>query len=233
MAERGGDRGGFGRGFGGRGCGGDRGGRGRLVRDGKIKSLEKIYLHSLPIKEHQIIDTLVGPSLKDEVMKIMSVQKQTRAGQRTRFKAFVVVGPLFDVVVPHPCTAVVPCSMPPSDSSRTSTVAAPVAPSPVRAEKLWIEIDSIEKGIVQLISEHGIKWLGMGAAANKSYSRKMKEPKSKKAIHVCKAAPSFCHIWFMCKGNLVYTSSKRKHPLEIKSMKCGWSGLNASSVKFN
>jgi len=30
--------------------------------------------------------------LKDEVMKIMPVQKQTRAGQRTRFKAFVVVG---------------------------------------------------------------------------------------------------------------------------------------------
>ncbi|PPR84269.1 hypothetical protein GOBAR_AA36444 [Gossypium barbadense] len=31
-----------------------------------------------------------GP--RDEVMKITPVQKQTRAGQRTRFKAFVVVG---------------------------------------------------------------------------------------------------------------------------------------------
>merc|ERR1712196_733583 len=30
--------------------------------------------------------------LKDEVMQIMPVQKQTSAGQRTRFKAFVVVG---------------------------------------------------------------------------------------------------------------------------------------------
>ena len=30
--------------------------------------------------------------LKDEVMKVQPVQKQTRAGQRTRFKAFVLVG---------------------------------------------------------------------------------------------------------------------------------------------
>jgi small subunit ribosomal protein S2e len=52
--------------------------------------LEEIYLFSLPIKEYQIVDHFV--TLQDEVMKIMPVQKQTRAGQRTRFKAFVVVG---------------------------------------------------------------------------------------------------------------------------------------------
>lgn len=45
-----------------------------------------MYLFSLPVKEHHIIDHFLGPSLKDEVMKIMPVQKQTRAGQRTRFK---------------------------------------------------------------------------------------------------------------------------------------------------
>ncbi|KND04404.1 40S ribosomal protein S2 [Spizellomyces punctatus DAOM BR117] len=64
---------------------------GRLVKDGKIKSIEEIYLFSLPIKEYQIVDFFL-PKLKDEVMKIMPVQKQTRAGQRTRFKAFVVIG---------------------------------------------------------------------------------------------------------------------------------------------
>lgn len=65
---------------------------GRLVQQGKIKSLEEVFLFSLPIKEYQIVDQFLGSALKDEVMKIMPVQKQTRAGQRTRFKAFVVVG---------------------------------------------------------------------------------------------------------------------------------------------
>ncbi len=53
--------------------------------------MEEIYLFSLPIKEYQIVDAFL-PSLKDEVMKIMPVQKQTQAGQRTRFKAFVAIG---------------------------------------------------------------------------------------------------------------------------------------------
>jgi len=63
---------------------------GRLVKDGKVKSLEHIYLFSIPIKEHEIVDYFL--KLKDEVMRIMPVQKQTAAGQRTRFKAYVIVG---------------------------------------------------------------------------------------------------------------------------------------------
>jgi len=64
---------------------------GRLVKGGLIKKIEEIFLASLPIKEYQIVDHFL-PELKDEVLKIMPVQKQTTAGQRTRFKACVVVG---------------------------------------------------------------------------------------------------------------------------------------------
>jgi ribosomal protein uS5 len=64
---------------------------GRLVKGGKIAKIEEIFLASLPIKEYQIVEYFL-PDLKDEVLKIMPVQKQTTAGQRTRFKASVVVG---------------------------------------------------------------------------------------------------------------------------------------------
>lgn len=73
--DRGGDRGR------GRGRRGRRGGAkeekewqpvtklGRLVKAGKITSMEQIYLHSLPVKEYQIVDFFL-PKLKDEVMKV-------------------------------------------------------------------------------------------------------------------------------------------------------------------
>ena len=74
---------------------------GRLVELGLIRSLEEIYFQSIPIKEYQIVEELIKKSeeyfqkkltLKEECMKIKSVQKQTKAGQRTRFKAVVAVG---------------------------------------------------------------------------------------------------------------------------------------------
>lgn len=48
---------------------------GRLVKAGKILSLEQIYTHSLPIKEHQIVEHFIGENIIDEVMKVSSVQK--------------------------------------------------------------------------------------------------------------------------------------------------------------
>jgi small subunit ribosomal protein S2e len=62
------------------------------VKEGKITSIEQIFLFSLPVKEAEIIDHFLKDKLKEEVMKIMPVQKQSSAGQRTRFKAFVALG---------------------------------------------------------------------------------------------------------------------------------------------
>merc|ERR1712187_1110474 len=64
-----------------------------MGKDGKIQTIEDIYLHSLPIKEYQIVDSFfVGGTLKDEVMKIHPVQKMSAAGQTNRFVCYVLVG---------------------------------------------------------------------------------------------------------------------------------------------
>lgn len=54
---------------------------GRLVKAGKIKSMEEIYLHSLPIKEYQIVDFFL-PKLKDEVMKVCGLQRMSKRHSR-------------------------------------------------------------------------------------------------------------------------------------------------------
>ncbi|KAL7714909.1 Small ribosomal subunit protein uS5 [Entamoeba marina] len=64
---------------------------GRLVKDGKVKSIDQIFEFGLKIKEYQIVDQLL-PGMKEEVMTLQSVQKQTAAGQRTRMKAYVAIG---------------------------------------------------------------------------------------------------------------------------------------------
>ena len=64
---------------------------GRLVKAGKIKSMEEIYLHSLPIKEYQIVDFFL-PKLKDEVMKVRSYLLYTLALRGVRWRRGVADG---------------------------------------------------------------------------------------------------------------------------------------------
>ncbi|KAL4595121.1 hypothetical protein ACB092_12G068500 [Castanea dentata] len=48
----------------------------------------------------------------------------------------------------------------------------------VEADKVWIETDNIEKGIVDIVARHDIRWLVMGAAAEKYYSKGGRKDKS-------------------------------------------------------
>ncbi|CAN6203854.1 unnamed protein product [Urochloa humidicola] len=74
----------------------------------------------------------------------------------------------------------------------------------IHAEKLVVQSDDVAKGLVELISEHHVTALVMGAAADKHYTKKMKTPKSRKARFVEQQADPLCKIWFICKGTLVY-----------------------------
>ena len=64
---------------------------GKLVQEGKITSLEEIFIQGQRILESEIVDVLL-PNLQESVLGISLVQKQTDAGERSRFKAVVVVG---------------------------------------------------------------------------------------------------------------------------------------------
>ncbi len=64
---------------------------GKLIQEGKITSIEDVFLNGLKISEHQIVDVLL-PDIQEEVININLVQKQTDAGEKSRFKAIVAVG---------------------------------------------------------------------------------------------------------------------------------------------
>jgi len=64
---------------------------GRMVAEGKITSIREIFDQGHKIQEPGIIDMLV-PDIQQEVLNISLVQKQTDAGEKSRFKSLVVVG---------------------------------------------------------------------------------------------------------------------------------------------
>ena len=63
---------------------------GELVKEGLI-DLNGIFQNNLVIKEKEVIDILL-PHLTEDVITINMVQQMTASGQRSRFKAVVIVG---------------------------------------------------------------------------------------------------------------------------------------------
>ncbi len=64
---------------------------GKLVKEGKITSINEIFEKNLPIKEVEIIDALI-PNLKFEVINVNFVQRQTDAGEVSQFQVTAAVG---------------------------------------------------------------------------------------------------------------------------------------------
>jgi small subunit ribosomal protein S5 len=64
---------------------------GRRVFEGQVSSIYEIFQEGEKIREVEIVDALV-PDLKDNVIDINLVQKQTDAGESSRFTALVAVG---------------------------------------------------------------------------------------------------------------------------------------------
>jgi small subunit ribosomal protein S5 len=64
---------------------------GRLVANGEITSIEQVFQNHYRILEPEIVDRLL-PNLEQEVIDVKLVQRQTDAGEKTRFKALLVVG---------------------------------------------------------------------------------------------------------------------------------------------
>jgi len=64
---------------------------GKMIREGRISSMEEIFMEGLKIREPEIVNLLL-PDIREEVITINLVQKQTDAGEKSRFKAVVAVG---------------------------------------------------------------------------------------------------------------------------------------------
>ena len=64
---------------------------GKMIQEGKIATIEDVFLSGIKISESQIVDSLI-PDLQEEVINVNLVQKQTDAGEKSRFKAIVAVG---------------------------------------------------------------------------------------------------------------------------------------------
>lgn len=64
---------------------------GIMVAGGKISSMEQVFENGMRIQESEIVKHLL-PDIKSQVVHVGIVQKQTDAGEMTRFAALVAVG---------------------------------------------------------------------------------------------------------------------------------------------
>ncbi len=64
---------------------------GKMIQEGRISSMEEIFMEGQKVREPEIVDVLL-PDLQEEVININLVQRQTDAGEKSQFRAIVAVG---------------------------------------------------------------------------------------------------------------------------------------------
>ena len=64
---------------------------GKLVREGKLTTIEDVLNSGLVLREPEIVDILLG-EMQDEVIDVNMVQRMTDSGRRVRFAVTVAVG---------------------------------------------------------------------------------------------------------------------------------------------
>ncbi|MEM4866034.1 MAG: 30S ribosomal protein S5 [Acidilobaceae archaeon] len=64
---------------------------GRLVKEGKITSIDQVFRSGLPILEPEIVDVLL-PNLEHEIIDTSLVQKMTDSGRISKYRVVVVIG---------------------------------------------------------------------------------------------------------------------------------------------
>ncbi|XP_056174245.1 U-box domain-containing protein 33-like [Syzygium oleosum] len=79
----------------------------------------------------------------------------------------------------------------------------------VSSMKIYAEMQDVGQGIVELVEQHCIRKLVMGAAAHSHYIEGMTQLKSTKAMFVNQHAHPSCEIWFICRDYPVYLRESR------------------------
>jgi small subunit ribosomal protein S5 len=64
---------------------------GALVREGKIRDIDTVLNSGHPLREVEIIETLL-PDLAENVLDVNMVQRMTDSGRRVKFRAVAIVG---------------------------------------------------------------------------------------------------------------------------------------------
>jgi len=64
---------------------------GRMVKEGKIKTMKEMFASGLPLMEYEVVDALL-PDTVEEVLDINIVQRMHKSGRRVRFRATIAVG---------------------------------------------------------------------------------------------------------------------------------------------